>query len=80
MKTPLEYYKLIALLALNYIESNFQTPGALSLLRTAYIDFLSVIMHCIENNLQPTYEMMTDSELINVLRKKPWTEYHTNVG
>jgi len=52
----------------------------MALMRSAYIDFISVMMFCIEKNCDPTYEMLTDSELIEKLRKRPWSEYATNVG
>ena len=67
-------------MSINYISDNIKNPAAFELLRNAYIDFMSIIMHCIENNKTPTFEMMTDTELILGLRKKSWTEYNTNVG
>lgn len=70
----------MAIISLNYITDNIKNPPAFELLRGAYIDFLSIIMYCIENGKTPTFEMMTNTELINELRKKPWSEYNTNVG
>ena len=49
-------------------------------MKNAYIDYLSVIMFSIEKNIDPTFEMMTDSDLIQKLRKRPWSEYNTNTS
>ena len=46
----------------------------------AYTDYLSVIMYSIEKNIHPTFEMMTDQDLVLKLRDQPWSSYNTNVS
>ena len=79
LSKPIEYYFCIALLAFEYTFKNRKSSKAIALLLDHYLDFLSVIFWCVENNHPVQEEYMRDEALHERLRGETWENYKTDI-